>query len=101
MIKGTSSGQTAKKSDVVKQTEQLSKQWKELRNRLDSLLMVNNFMRGNDLRQQCIVMDAMTTAERNAHIKKHWGPLYLERVQPIIQQLENLERIIGIGAEPV
>lgn len=101
MAKGISSGveraahAQAASAAAGKPEEQMSKQWKELRNRLDTLLMANNVMKGNELRQQCLAMDSMTTDERKTHILTHWGPLYLTRVEPILQQLETLERIIS------
>jgi hypothetical protein len=99
MAKGISNGidrmVSQRKSDNQRHTEQLAKQWKELRNRLDTVLMTNNVLKGNDLRQRCLAMDQMTFLERQAHITEHWGPMYLNKVLPILQQLETLEAIIA------
>ena len=78
----------------IKQIEQMSKSWKDLRNRLDIILMTNNVMKTNELRQKCLAMDGMSITERRAHILEHWGPLYLEKAQPLLQQLEILEQNI-------
>lgn len=99
MAKGISTGidrmVSQRKSDTQRQTEQLAKQWKDLRNRLDTVLMTNNVLKGNDLRQRCLAMDQMTFQERQTHIQEHWGPMYLNKVLPILQQLETLEGIIA------
>lgn len=74
---------------------EMSHQWRELRNKLDSLLLSTNVMKTNDVRQQCHKLDSMTTEERRIHIQSNWGPVYLEKSEPILIQIEALERHIA------
>jgi len=71
--------------------QQITKQWKDLKNRLDVILVSNNTMKSMSLREKCIAMDSMTIDERRKHILDNWGPLYLNKVENILQQLEVLE----------
>jgi hypothetical protein len=104
MAKGISSGigqQAARqKSETEKQTEQHSKQWKEFRNRIDIILMSNNVMKTNEVRVKCSALDGMTPKEREDHIVLHWGPLYLQKVEPLLQQLQILEQHIAAAQPP-
>ncbi len=84
-----------KKKAVEKQIDQMSQQWKVMRTRIDVILLSTNVMKTNEIRQQCHALDAMTTPEREAHITKHWGPQYLNKVQPLLQQLATLEALIA------
>ncbi len=77
------------------QSKQLSKQWKDLRNRLDMVLMPSNVLKGSELRQQCLALDGMTLTQRVEHIKTHWGPLFLEKSMPLLQQIDALEQVIN------
>ena len=81
----------ALKTSPERQNQQLSSKWKELRNRIDSTLMSTNVLKTNDVRQKCLLMDNMTPAEREQHIRLNWGPQYLDRVAPMLQQLATLE----------
>ncbi len=82
----------AQKRASEKHSVQLSKQWKEIRNRIDATLMANNVMKTNDVRAKCFAIDQMTPEARIAYITENWGPLYLQRVTPLLQQLANLEQ---------
>lgn len=77
---------------TVKASEQLSKQWKEIRNRIDAALMSNNVMKTNEVRTKCFALDQMTPDARIAYITEHWGPLYLNKVTPLLQQLATIEQ---------
>ena len=95
MAKNISNGiEQMQKAQDKKQSELTSKQWQELRNRIDSILLSNNVMKSNEVRQQCLAIDGQNQEEREAHILKHWGPLYLAKVQPLLQQLQTLEATI-------
>lgn len=78
-----------------RQSELLSQQWRDLRNKLDSLLRANNIMTSNEARQACAALDGMTITERRAHIEKFWGPLYVDKAAPVLHQLELLETMIS------
>lgn len=81
----------ALRTSPERQTQQLSQKWKEIRNRIDATLMSTNVLKTNDVRQKCLLMDSMTPAEREQHIRLNWGPQYLDRVAPMLQQLATLE----------
>jgi hypothetical protein len=74
------------------ETNELGRQWRLIRNRIDIMLTANNVLKTDELRRQCLVLDNMTSAERTAHILANWGPLYLEKVSPLLLQLDLLER---------
>ncbi len=76
---------------TVKVSEQLSKQWKEIRNRIDVVLMSNNILKTNETRAKCLELDGMNHNGRIEHIKINWGPLYLNRAQPLLDQLKTIE----------
>lgn len=82
----------AQKRANEKQNAQLSKQWKDIRNRIDAILMSNNAMKTTEMRMNCFALDQMTSEDRGNHISEHWGPLYLQRVTPLLQQLATLEQ---------
>lgn len=84
----------AAKSARQKQHEQLAQQWRDLRNKLDSLLRANNVLKTNDARTLCAAMDDMSFIQRSDHISQYWGPLYLKKAEPILHQLELLEQTI-------
>lgn len=80
------------KKATEKASAQLSKQWKEIRNRIDTTLLSNNVMKTTDVRVKCLALDQMTANGRIEYIKEHWGPLYLERVMTMLQQLSTIEQ---------
>lgn len=75
-----------------KHEEGLAATWRDLRNKLDSMLLSTNILKTNECKRACAVLDSMTTEERSEHISQTWGPLYLEKAQPILIQLESVER---------
>lgn len=87
IISGKASGQ--------KQIDQMSRQWKELRHKLDAILLSNNVLKSNELRQKCYELDQMNAEQRRTHIHDNWGPICLEKTMPLLQQLEALERVIA------
>jgi hypothetical protein len=78
-----------------RQRAEMSHQWRELRNKLDTLLLSTNVMKTNEIRQECLKLDTMDTEQRRVHIKQRWGPVYLERAEPMLIQLEALEKHIA------
>jgi|6_EtaG_2_1085325.scaffolds.fasta_scaffold61230_2 hypothetical protein len=78
-----------------RQRAEMSTQWRELRNKLDTMLLSTNVMKTNDVRQRCLELDGMTTEERRNHIRAFWGPIYLDRTDPILAQLQSLESNIA------
>ena len=78
-----------------KQEEQSSSQWRDLRSKLDSLLLSTHQLKTDDTQKLCQVLDNMTPEERVEHINTYWGKICLERVMPILQQLDAIERAIA------
>jgi len=74
-----------------RQRVEMSSQWRDLRNKLDTLLLSTNVLKTNDVRLLCHQMDTMGIEERRDHIRSNWGPIYLDRAEPILIQLQALE----------
>ena len=83
------------KNGPDKQLEELSKQWRHLRNRIDIVLISNNVLKTDAVRQLCAALDTMTQTDRDAHIRLNWGDLYAGKVEPLLHQLDALEREIN------
>ncbi len=79
---------------VEKQSVQLSKQWKELRNRIDSVLLSTNVLKTTEVRAKCLALDQMTNEQRAVYITENWGPMCLQRVEPLLQQLATIEQAL-------
>lgn len=78
-----------------KQLEQHEKAWRDLRNKLDSMLIGTNVIKGDAVRKQCQDLDSLDQESRYNHIVAHWGKQYAERARPLLHQLESLEREIA------
>ena len=81
----------------TKQDESSGHQWRSLRNKMDSLLLSTNVMKSDDAKRACLQLDGMTTQQRQDYIREKWGPAYVEKVMPILQQLETLEKHIAMA----
>lgn len=73
----------------------LEKSWRELRNKLDSLLIGNNILKSSEIRGLCQQLDGMTTEERTNHIATYWGSLYAEKSTPLLLQIESVEKTLN------
>ncbi len=94
MAKNISSGiERLLKKDSA-QEDQHAKQWQQLRNRLDSILLSTNVLKSDEVRQRCLKLDDMNFEQRRAYIQDNWGELYLEKTMPLLQQLETLEQFL-------
>lgn len=82
-------------SPIQKQLEQHEKAWRDLRNKLDSMLIGTNVIKGDVVRKCCQDLDGLDQVSRQNHIVKHWGTQYADRAVPILHQLEALEREIS------
>lgn len=82
-----------------KQAEQSQMQWRDLRNKIDSLLLSTNVLKSDEARKKCLDIDALSPADREVYIKQYWGVNYFERVRPLLHQLSILENRL-IQAEP-
>lgn len=83
------------KSEKDNRTETLSAGWKELRNKLDIMLLSNNVMKTNETTKACKAIDQMTHDERINYIAGTWGPLYAEKSMPILLQLQHIEKLMS------
>lgn len=72
----------------------LEKSWRDLRNKLDSLLIGNNVLKSGEIRKLCQQLDGMTTEERSSHITAYWGSLYAEKSMPLLLQIESVEKTL-------
>lgn len=81
------------------QVDELNASWRDLRNKLDSMLLGTNVLKTNDAMRACRLIDTMTPEERVQHISANWGPAYLERAKPILVQLEMIEKRIKTDQE--
>lgn len=77
------------------QSDSLSDGWKDLRNKLNILLMSNNTMKTNETTAACQALDQLSHQARIEYIQANWGPLYAERCMPILLQLQNIERLMS------
>ncbi len=71
--------------------EQQLHSWRDLRNKLDSLLLSTNVLTTNEAKQKCLEIDTMTDEKRREFIAANWGPLYLQKAEPLLHQLNILE----------
>jgi hypothetical protein len=78
-----------------RQEEQSTSGWRDLRNKLDSLLLSTHTLKTDEARKRCQALDGMTMEERANHIKLYWGTVCLDRVMPLLQQLEAVEKAIA------
>ena len=72
--------------------EQSHSQWRSLKNKVDSLLINSNVMKIDNIRKKCQELDDMTHEERIACIVASWGRSSLSQVEPLLQQLNLLEK---------
>lgn len=82
------------KLEKANRQETLSTGWKELRNKLDIMLLSNNVMKTNETTIACKALDNMSHEERIKYITSTWGPLYAEKATPILLQLQHLEKLL-------
>jgi hypothetical protein len=78
-----------------RQTEQSDLQWRDLRNKMDSLLLRTNVLKTDEARKACLALDTMPPEERVEYIRSKWGPQYVQKVEPLLYQLAILEKHIA------
>lgn len=83
-----------KKSSSSANLDQHERAWKDLRNKLDSVLLSTNVIKGDAARTLCQALDSMSLADRLAHIEANWGKLYGQKSLPLLQQLDSVESMI-------
>lgn len=75
--------------------EMHEKAWRDIRNKLDSMLLTTNVIKGDLARKHCQALDGMGYQDRLNHIMGNWGPIYAERTKALLHQLEILEKEIS------
>ncbi len=68
------------------------KQWHELRNKVDVILLSNNISKTDKDKSDIRKLDSMSHEERQQYICNNWGPMYLDRCMPILIQINILEK---------
>ncbi len=79
----------------LSQIELHEKAWRDIRNKLDSMLIGTNVLKGDAARKSCLAIDTLSAEDRHAHILSNWGPNYAERARPLLHQLQVLEKEIN------
>jgi hypothetical protein len=75
------------------QDNELARQWHNVRNQVDVLLMGKG-LKTAELRQQCLALNELTSQEREDYILQHWGPVYLQKAAPLLGQLDHIEKLM-------
>lgn len=68
----------------------LGRQWNDTKNKIDGLLLSGK-RNVEDVKKLCDILYTLPSAERKEHITKHFGPKYLDKVLPLLLQLESIE----------
>lgn len=71
--------------------EQRYRAWRDLKNKLDSMLMNTRILTSDQTAAECRLMDTMNYEARLKHITEKWGVNYTNRALPILQQLKSME----------
>ncbi len=76
---------------AAKMSEQLGKRWKEIRTKINQMLLSGPGVKSDEHRQYALALDTMPHADRADHIKKYWGAVCYDKVVPLLQQLATVE----------
>lgn len=71
--------------------ETSGKQWRDLRNKIDSILLSTTSLKSDETRAACHKIDEMPAEERAGYIIQKWGPVCYSKIEPLLQQLQFLE----------
>lgn len=72
-----------------------ARQWRDLRSKMDSILLSTTTLKSDEVRRNCQAIDNMLPEERVTYINQRWGPAFLHKVEPLLQQLQVLEERMG------
>jgi hypothetical protein len=81
-----------KQTGMQKQYEDMQANWRDIRNKLDGMLMRTNVLKGDEIRRKCQMLDGQSLEERQAHISANWGQQYATKVEPLLIQLRSIEK---------
>lgn len=68
----------------------VKKQWEDTKSKLDTFLVSTHLLSVDELRNLCLQLN--DSKSRFEFISQHWGRIYADKSQPILLQLELLER---------
>jgi hypothetical protein len=68
-----------------------ARQWREIRGKIDSILLSTTTLKTDEVRRNCQELDSMSSADRSTYISQRWGPAFLNKVEPLLQQLAVIE----------
>jgi hypothetical protein len=77
------------------QNEQYNRSWRDLRNKLDSSLMLTNVLKGDAIRKLCLQLDSLNKNDRYKLIHDNWGVQQAEKSRTLLEQLDIIEREIS------
>jgi len=77
------------------QVDQYHKSWRDLRNKLDSSLMLTNVLKGDAIRKLCLQLDSLSKDARYKLILDNWGTQQAEKSRSLLEQLDILEKEIS------
>lgn len=76
----------------AKNIEVYERTWRDLRNKIDSLLLGSKVLKADLVRVKCQALDQLDQQGRYDHIMKNWGPQYATKILPLLQQLNTVEQ---------
>lgn len=77
---------------LARNTDEASaRQWRDLRNKIDSILLSTTAFKTDDVRTACHKIDDMPAEQRADYIKEKWGPICYSKIEPLLLQLQFLE----------
>lgn len=79
------------------ESDLLGRQWLTTKQKLESLLLSNNILSSQNVREFCCTLESLTLEERIECIRLTFGEPYLAKVMPILQQLETIENAYRNG----
>lgn len=82
-----------------REEEQSQMQWRDIRNKLDSLLLSTNVLKSDEARRKCLEIDNMEPESRREYISTNWGPNMLNKVDPLLYQLSVLENSLAVDED--
>lgn len=69
-----------------------AQQWRDLRNKIDSILLSGTSLKADEVRKACRQLDDMPADQRSEFIVQKWGPICYDKVEPLLLQLHFLEQ---------
>lgn len=81
---------TAAHKKSVLSAPDIARQWRDIKNKIDSILK-SNHRKTDELKNLCVQLDDKSHEERCKFITENWGIQYLNKVSPLLQQLTSLE----------